>query len=327
MPITSREKPKSRNQLRRAPGVQRLAAPCLLLVCLLGAIAPAFAYEFEIFEVAGAPITGGRGLDDHNCQVGYSQSDAGDFSTARAILRCDGQIEFIDPPTSLADRRAFDINSAGVVVGSALRASGADGFEFDGVSYTWIEYPGAEQTVVRGINDLGDVVGEYENAGGARRGFARFGGTFVSIDVPLAVESRARGINNHGEIVGSWTDGSGRRHAFTRTPDGIFTTFDYPGALETVLGDINDAGEIVGTYFDNGGTPHGFVISAPLVQFLPFDVPGSTGTVATGINEAAELTGEWIDGEGVRRGFVARFFLFTDGFESGDLEAWSSTFP
>ena len=306
------------------PRSGRLFAALLLAGALLSAaVASAESYQFETFAVPAAPVTGGRGLDDGDCQVGYYQTDAADFSTAHAIRRCDGVIETIDPPTSIADRRAFDVNSAGVVVGSALRASGSDGFELDGVIYTWVEFPGADQTVIRGINDAGDVVGEYEGSNGLRRGFARFGGSFVTIDVPLATGSRARGINNHDEIVGHWEDAGGLRHAFTRDDNGVFTTFDYPGAVETLLGDINDIGEIVGTYFDSGGTPHGFLMTAPLVQFVPFDVPGSSGTLATGINEAGWLTGEYVDAAGIRRGFVARPALFVDGFESGNLVAWS----
>ncbi|MEM7351593.1 MAG: hypothetical protein AAF657_12430 [Acidobacteriota bacterium] len=281
-------------------------------------------YQFETFEVAGAPITGGRGLDDGDCQVGYFQTDTSDPLSAHALQRCDGVITTIDPPTSVADRRAFDINTAGLVVGSALRASGSDGFELDGATYTWVEFPGADQTVIRGVNNAGDVVGEYENPGGERRGFARFDGSFVTIDVPLATSTRARGINDQGEIVGTWNDDSDMRHGFVRESSGIFTTFDFPGAVETLFGDINDTGEIVGTYFDAAGTPHGFLVTAPLVQFLPFDVPGSVGTVATGINEAGAVTGEWIDAAGIRRGFLATPVLFADGFESGTTSAWSN---
>ena len=288
---------------------------------------PSEAYDFKSFVVPGSPITGGRGLDDGTCVAGYHQTDAAAFSTAHAILRCDGVIDTIDPPTSIADRRAFDVNNRGVVVGSALRASGADGFEFDGATYTWVMFPGADQTVIRGINDMGDVAGEYENADGVRHAFARFGGVFSTVDVPMAAASRARGINNHGEIVGSWDDAMGLRHAFVRSPAGVFTTFDYPGAVETLLGDINDAGEMVGTYFDGIGTPHGFVVTAPLVEFRAFDVPGSVATLATGINEAGKLTGEWVDGTGVRRGFVAAPILFADGFEAGNFDAWSRRFP
>ena len=297
------------------------------LLLAIFASGPAVAYEFTIFEVLGSPITGGRGLDDGDCQAGYYQTDPANFATAHAILRCDGVITTIDPPTSISDRRAFDVNNSGVVVGSAQRASGSDGFEYDGVTYTWVEYPGADQTVLRGINEAGDVAGEYELATGDRRGFARIGGSFLAIDVPLAIATRVRGINNLGEIVGSWTDGAGLRHGFMRDTDGVITTLDFPGATETLFGDINDLGEIVGTYFDGAGTPHGFLITAPLVQFLPFDVPDSVGTFATGINEAGELTGEWVDAADIRRGFVARFFFFADGFESGDFSAWSSVQP
>lgn len=300
-----------------------LIATLLLFLCGPSVMA----FEFEIFEVSGEPITGGRGLDDLDCQVGYYQTDAADFSTAHAIRRCSGIIESIDPPTSLADRRAFGINSSGVVVGSALRAEGSDGFEFDGATYTWVEFPGAAQTVLRDINDAGDVVGEYETAGGQRRGFARLGGVFVSIDFPLAVETRVRGINNKGEMVGFAENMAGIREGFIRTPDGIFTTLSFSGAVELLLGGINDTGEMVGTFIDAGGAQHGVFITAPLVEFLPFDVPGSVGTIATGINEAGEVTGEWVDALGVRRGFVGTEFLFADGFESGGFEGWSNAQP
>lgn len=311
----------------RGPIRRAFVRTLVALVVLALAGAPAVAYHVRTFEVAGEPITGGRGLDDGDCVAGYYQSDPSDFSTAHAIVRCAGTTSTIDPPTSTGDRRAFDVNNSGVVVGSALRASGNDGFELDGGVYTWVEYPGADQTVIRGINDAGDIAGEYETAGGSRRGFARIGGGFVAVDVPLAAETRARGINNAGEVVGTWTDGAGLRHGFIREPSGIFTTLDFPGAVETLFGDTDDDGAIVGTSFDGAGVPHGFVITAPLVQFLPFDVPGSAGTFATGINEAGELTGEWVDGAGVRRGFVATPILFADGFESGDAAAWSAVQP
>ena len=297
------------------------------LLALMLLAHPAAAYEFEGFEIPGAPITGGRGLNDGDCVVGYTQSDPEDFLTARAIMRCFGIGQFLNIPTSIGDRRAFDLNASGVVVGSALRASGSEGFELDDGVVTWVEFPGADQTVLRGINDFGDVVGEYAGLDGIRHGFIRATGIFQTIDVPLAVETRARGLNNLSEIVGFWTDDAGLRHGFIREPSGIFTTLDFPGATETLLGDINDAGEIVGTYFDGAGVAHGFVITAPLVQFLSFDVPGATGTFATGINEAGHLTGEWSTALGERFGFVATDFFFADGFESGDLVRWSSFQP
>ncbi|MCH9651916.1 MAG: DUF3466 family protein [Deltaproteobacteria bacterium] len=305
-------------------GATKWLAISLLLVPV---DASAQTYGFHSFEVPDAPITGGRGLDDGSCQVGYYQTDAADFSTAHAIRRCDGQIETIDPPTSISDRRAFDIRSTGEVVGSAQRATGSDGFQLNGEVYSWFEFPGADQTVLRGINDAGHTVGEYAVSDGTHRGFARISGLLLNVNVPLAIDTRARGINNDVDIVGFWEDSSGLRHGFLREVSGIYTTFDFPGATETLLGDINDTGEIVGTYFDSSGTPHGFLRTAPLVRFVTVDMPGSVGTIATGINEAGELTGEWIDDAGIHRGFVAIPHLFADGFESGNLEAWTSVAP
>jgi probable HAF family extracellular repeat protein len=282
-------------------------------------------YEIVLFEVGTAPITGARGLNDTGCQAGYYQTDPLDPYTAHAIRRCGGVIETVDPPGSVGDRRAFDINDSGTLVGSAARTTGLAGFELADSGYSWVEFPGAVLTALRGINNLGDVVGEYENADGVRHAFARLGGSFINVDVPGAASSKARSINDHGDIVGHYDDPTGGRHGFLRTAAGGYTTIDYAGATQTLAGGINNAGDIVGTYLDAVGTPHGFLITA--TGIAPFDVPGAVGSIVTGLNEAGQLAGETIDGSGIHRGFVATPILFADGFESGDLGAWSTTQP
>jgi len=288
---------------------------------------PAGGADFEIvsFEVPATPITGGRGLNDAGCQAGYYQTDAADFASAHAFRRCGGVIQTVDPPTSVGDRRAFGINDAGTLVGSAQRATGQDGFELAGGTYTWVEYPGADSTVIRGINNLGDVVGEYDTGDGIRHAFSRIGGSFANVDVPGAASSRARGINDLGDIVGHYDDVGGGRHGFLRSAAGVYTTIDFPGAVQTLLGGINDAGDVVGVYFDAVGTPRGFLITAAGVT--PFDVPGAVGSFPTDINEAGQLAGEYVDGAGIHHGFVASPILFADGFESGDVLAWTSAQP
>lgn len=283
-------------------------------------------YTIDEFEFPAAPITGARGLDDDGCVAGYYQTDPTDVATAHALRRCDGTLETVDPPDSVGDRRAFDVNSSGVLVGAAHRnMAGLTGFELSASVYTWVEYPGADLTVLRGVNDLGDVVGEYENADAIRHAFARVGGVFSNVDVPGAVHSRARGINSSGHIVGHFDDGAGDRHGFLRSPTGGYTTIDVPGAAQTLAGGINDAGDIVGTWFDGAGAPHGFVLGSAGLEL--FDVPGTLGTFTTGINEAGQLAGELLASDGVRRGFVATPVLFADGFESGDLQQWSGSAP
>lgn len=277
-------------------------------------------FAFTPFDWPAVPITGGRGMDNGTCQVGYYQTDASDFSTAHALLRCGGVLSNIDPPTSVGDRRAFGINDAGVVVGSAQSSTGERGFELSGGVWTWVVYPGANLTTIRGINASGDLVGEYENLDGIRHAFARLSGTFHNVDRPGAAESRARGINDHGAIAGHFDDVSGVRHGFHRTAGGTYTTIDHPLGTATLLSGINNAGEMTGVYFDGAGAPRGFLVRAGVQE--PFDVPDAMGTLPTDINERGQVVGEWIDASGTSRGFVATPILFADGFESGDLVGW-----
>src|SRR5262249_15364292 len=68
-------------------------------------------------------------------------------------------------------------------------------------------------TAANGINDAGQIVGYYENAGG-NHGFLSSGGTYTSLDDPLATQgTHAFGINDAGQIVGSYGTATGE-HGF-----------------------------------------------------------------------------------------------------------------
>ena len=61
------------------------------------------------------------------------------------------------------------------------------------------DVPGAAAplgTVGIGINDHGDVVGDYVDSAGNRHGFVRSKGDYTTLDVPDAVLTVAEGINN-----------------------------------------------------------------------------------------------------------------------------------
>lgn len=78
-----------------------------------------------------------------------------------------------------------------------------------------IDFPGSAQTLPRGINDRGWVVGRYINTDASVHGFfLKLPGTFVSFDYPGAIETSLNGINNAGLISGRYTDGAGIRHGF-----------------------------------------------------------------------------------------------------------------
>ena len=73
--------------------------------------------------------------------------------------------------------------------------------------YTSIDFPGATGTFAFGVNDAGQVVGEYVDTTG-RHGFSTLESSFSTIDFPKQMGTQAFGINGVGQIVGDYTDGS-----------------------------------------------------------------------------------------------------------------------
>src|SRR5207244_6442987 len=80
--------------------------------------------------------------------------------------------------------------------------SKADGFVLDHGSDTTLDVPGSTSTVASGINDSGQIVGYYEDAGGTWHGFLLDQGSYTTLDVPGSERTYATGINASGQIVG-----------------------------------------------------------------------------------------------------------------------------
>jgi len=77
--------------------------------------------------------------------------------TAHAFLYDNGQWSNLDDPAAVNGTFAEDINDSGVLVGYYVDANRlAHGFVFDRSTGTWttIDYPGASQTFINGINDF-----------------------------------------------------------------------------------------------------------------------------------------------------------------------------
>jgi probable HAF family extracellular repeat protein len=119
---------------------------------------------------------------------------------------------------------------------------------------TILDVPGATLTEAVGVNDQGQVVGDYQDAAGEFHGFVWEAGLFQTLDVPFpqATSTAPTGINNVGQIVGFYFDHNGtgafpngHAHGFL-SDHGIVTSFDFPSATDTLPVDINDQGQIVG---------------------------------------------------------------------------------
>jgi probable HAF family extracellular repeat protein len=70
--------------------------------------------------------------------------------------------------------------------------------------YTLLDFPRANLTEAVGINDDGQVVGDYRDSAGRFHGFFWDAGLFLTFDVPFpeATLTGPNGINNVGQIVG-----------------------------------------------------------------------------------------------------------------------------
>jgi probable HAF family extracellular repeat protein len=133
--------------------------------------------------------------------------------------------------------------------------------------YTSFDNPlntSGDGTLASGINDTGQIVGTYADAGGVH-GFLLSGGSYSTLDAPLAQQyTAAQGINGAGQIVGYYLGHTGLQsglHGFLYNK-GVYTTLDHPLAADgTLAAGINAKSEIVGIYEDSAGNVHGFLLS------------------------------------------------------------------
>ena len=84
-------------------------------------------------------------------------------------------------------------------------------------TFTTLDVPGGSTTQAIGINNAGQVVGDFEDSSGVIHGFINTGGTFTTLDVPGASDTFAFGINDAGQVVGNFGTSSGQ-HGFVASP-------------------------------------------------------------------------------------------------------------
>ena len=176
------------------------------------------------------------------------------------------------------------------------------------LNYRFVRFDvsGATDTVARGLNNRGQNVGSFVDAGGVEHGYLRQpDGSFVTLDPPGSVDTIAAGVNDLGTIVGTWTDNGGAAHGFTRGPAGTYTTLDFPGATDTSLTGIDDVGRIVGAY-DLGDPTASIGFVYVYGRFTSFEDPSAVPaqTTPAGINLLGFISGVYVGTDGSNHGFV-----------------------
>lgn len=182
---------------------------------------------------------------------------------------------------------------------SALVAEGAA--KAPSFKFTTITVPGAAMTQLFGINNAGDMVGDYLDNSGLWHGLLISAGHMTTIDHPGAsVGTYLYGINSTGTIAGFYQDSVGGQYGFTYS-GGVFTAIAPTGTIQTGVYGINDSGVVVGAYWDASNVQHGF-FGTPSTGYTTLNVPKSTATLGFGINAAGNVTLVWKDSGGLRHG-------------------------
>jgi len=121
---------------------------------------------------------------------------------------------------------AAAINDAGSVAGFFTgRAGRTEGFVLaPGGQLSVLRFPRATATRATGINDSGEVVGDYQlaGAGAGTHGFTWTSARgFATVNGPGgAVSTSISGVNDAGDLVGYYTDRAGHTHGLLATPEG-----------------------------------------------------------------------------------------------------------
>ena len=247
------------------------------------------------------------GINDRRQIVGEYVDDQ--LISRGFLIDQDGRYTRIDVPGSLATNAA-KINNRGQIVGvysDTSRDLGdrpdsdptAPNYKLRGFlldqrgRFTRLDFPALGRSQAFGINDRGQVVGEYKDSAGKFHGYLWDRGRFVTIDVPGAIDTSAVGITDRGQILFGYSDDRSPLRGAVLSK-GVFTRFDAPGAQITFPFGLNDRGQIVGVSGDPADptTLRGFLLAKGAKgPFTTISRPGASVTVPTGINSRGQIVG------------------------------------
>ena len=156
------------------------------------------------------------------------------------------------------------------------------------LTFTTIDAPGALNTVVEGINNVGQMVGYYYNDQGfIATGFELDGGNFSFFSDPIGYSTVARAINDSGLIAGYSYVGSEGVVGYLYDST-TFTKIQIGSYPDSYVAGIDNAGDIVGGY--GFGSANGFEQSG--TKFRNVTPPGGQGWAsADGINNFGQIVG------------------------------------
>jgi uncharacterized membrane protein len=159
-----------------------------------------------------------------------------------------------------------------------------------------VDFPGAADTNLIAVNNLGQFVGTEQDGSNAQHAIFFDGKRLKLLDptglIGSSPQSFALSINNRGAIAGTYEGTDGAFHGFVREPNGKVDSIDYPGAIDTEAFGVNDFGIVIGVFFDAAGNSHAFTLREG--RFRLADLPGGLQTIPFSINDLGQIVGEFV---------------------------------
>ncbi|MGO9751485.1 MAG: hypothetical protein ACLP8S_02560 [Solirubrobacteraceae bacterium] len=248
------------------------------------------------------------------------------------VLDASGNYTFktLDNSSDLTFNQLLGINGSGLIAGyygSGMKGHPNRGYLLsnDGSgSYTNENFPGAAQTQVTGLNNVGITVGFWASQKGANFGFYSTGRHLFHIaDYPTSKPAsppvdQLLGVNDSDIAVGFYNDSGNNAHGYTYDiVKHRYAKVNIAGATSVTATAINNGDDIAGFETTSSSAMLGFV-QLRGGKVLTLSVPGASQTQAFGINDGDVVVGTYTVGTG--NNVTTHGFIWAPGFGYGTVD-------
>jgi len=250
------------------------------------------------------------GINDRDDITGYYVDSKG---VIRGFVRfADGTFSdpIVEPNDTVGFTEGRGITNQGLICGWYIGSDEfAHGYFLNHGVFTEFDVDGANETIVDGVNDAGDFVGNYTSETVFAAAFSNIEGMTNTIVIPGdRGNSFAYAINRSRQITGGYQKG-GHIHGWWQDSDGtVYAPFDPPHSKSTLPFGVNDQGWVVGRFSRKGNATdgHGFLHQLGSDRFVIYDYPGASFTSFGGINNGGLICGRYQDDAGLFHGLLAQ---------------------
>ncbi len=243
-----------------------------------------------------------------------------------SVLDASGNYTFktLDNSSDLTFNQLLGINQNGLIsgyFGSGLKGHPNRGYLLsnDGTGgYTNENFPGAAQTQVTGLDDVGITVGFWANQNGANFGFYSTGAHhFKTADYPTSKPAKPAldqllGVNHSEIAVGFYNDSAGNAHGYTyNIATHRYGKVNIAGSTSVTATAINNGDDIAGFETNSSGATVGF-LQLRGGKVITLSVPNASQTQAFGINDGDVVVGTYTLGTGTSA--TTHGFIWAPGF-------------